>query len=159
MFKGASIKIGLVVMLLAAIFVYFGFKSVASFYAPDDPNIELTQDTISADSTQNLQPVLVEKPKKNGLLHQIDEITFSYSLKERTRGIISRINYFNLVMGKTETTITDASLRLLGYTIHEISECLFHVTNDNYDNFVMCPKVEEERGFFNNLTGSVVEPI
>jgi zona occludens toxin len=156
MFKGASIKIGIAVMIAASIFVYFGFKSVASFYTPDD--IETVETEVLIDNS-DLKPVLVKQQKKKGLLHQIDEITFSYSLKERSKGVISKVNYFNLIIGETQSIITDASLRLLGYSIHEISECLFHVTNDQYDAFVMCPKIEKKQGFFNTLTNPLVEKI
>jgi zona occludens toxin len=151
MFKGASIKIGIFVMCLCVVGVYFGAQVVAEMYQPEKlpDSVEVTS-TIS----NSRQTVQVEKPKKKGLLNQVDEITFSYSLKQRVKGVISRTNFFNIVMGQTQSLVTDSNLRLLGYKIHQISECLFHVTNDNFDQFIMCPKVEDEGGFFNNLTSS-----
>jgi hypothetical protein len=42
----------------------------------------------------------------------------------------------------------------MGYRVIEISECLYHLTNDNYDDFVMCSKPIPDKGFFEGLVSS-----
>jgi zona occludens toxin len=149
MFKGASIKIGFVLIVLAAIFVYFGAQDVVDMYAPDTL---ADSEIIQSETDDTNEKVKIIKVKK-GLLHKVDEITFSHSLKSRSNGVISRDFYFDISIGRTRSLITDSSLRLLGYSINQISECLFHVTNEDFDQFVLCNMPDREGGFFANLTG------
>jgi zona occludens toxin len=145
MFKGTSIKVGIIFCIAMAVFIFYGFKEVATMYQPEKlPEPEQL-------TTEELQTVKVVKKKNKGLLHQVDEIIFSYSLKERVNNVISRTNFFLIFKGETQSLLTDSDLRLLGYKIVQISECLYHFTNDNYDNFVMCPRSTEKKTFFDNL--------
>jgi zona occludens toxin len=151
MFKGASIKIGIISIIVLGILAYLGLSQVAEMYSPQKSEDELTELTETSETTQPLKKLEIIKPKKKGLLNNIDEINFAYSLKERTNGVIKRTSYFKLMKGSTESLISEFDLVLLGYKIKEISECLYHFTNDNFDEFIMCNKVTPDKGFFNNL--------
>lgn len=156
MFKGASLKVGCFSIIVLGILAYFGISQIANFYEPKQSEIELTENI----PVPTLLKVEIKKPKNKGLLNDMDEINFAYSLKERKNGIIKNTSYFKLLKGSSESLISEYDLSLLGYKIREISECLFHFTNDNYNNFVMCTKAIPDKGFFNNLVqGSNVEGI
>jgi zona occludens toxin len=148
MFKGVSIKIGIISIIVFGFIAYFGINQVAKMYQPEP---ELVKTSTSTELEPALKKAQVKAPKKRGLLNNVDEIIFSYSLKERSNGIIKRVSFFKIMKGSTETIISSPDLMLLGYKIHEITECLFHFTNDNFDDFVMCEKPIPDKGFFNNL--------
>jgi zona occludens toxin len=148
MFKGASIKVGIISIVVLGVLAYFGLSQLGDMYEPPKSEIVLTEELKTGPT---LQKVEIKKPKRKGLLTNMDEINFAYSLKERKNGVIKRTSYFKLFKGSTESLISEFDLILLGYSIHEISECLFHFTNDNYDEYVMCSKAVPDKGFFNNL--------
>jgi zona occludens toxin len=148
MFKGASIKVGIISIIVLGFLAYFGLSQIGDMYDP--PVSEIALNEVPAAST-TLQKVEIKKPKRKGLLNTMDEINFAYSLKERKNGVIKRTSYFKLLKGSSESLISEYDLVLLGYSIREISECLFHFTNDNFDEYVMCTKAVPDKGFFNNL--------
>jgi zona occludens toxin len=148
MFKGVSIKVGVISIVVLGILSYFGLSTIASMYDSPESEILLTKES-PPDS--NLKKVETKKRKMKGLLNNMDAVNFAYSLKQRKNGIINRISYFKIMKGSTESLISELDLNLLGYSIREISECLYHFTNDNYDQYVMCSKAIPDKGFFNNL--------
>jgi zona occludens toxin len=152
MFKGASIKIGLIAMIVLGLMAYFGLKQVATMYEPEVVQEEVIEPIDKADPTLTKVPKV--PAKKKGLLNNVDDIVFSYLIKERRDGVIRTTNYFLLTQGTTEAIISEYDLRQLGYKIVAISECLFHLTNDNYDDFVMCNKPIPDKGFFESLVKS-----
>lgn len=149
MFKGASIKIGIVFMICLAVGAYYGLKDVKTMYEPESAETEEMEAT--TDDTNELQKVAVVPKKKKGLLNNVDSIVFSHWMKMRRNGVISKTSYFKLEDGSTESTVTESDLQFMGYKVVQIAECLYHITNDNFDDYVMCNKAIPDKGFFDNL--------
>jgi zona occludens toxin len=153
MFKGASIKIGITLFIVLAIGAFFGLKKVGSYYGqteeiPESPQIISTIDS----STQLIStPTIL---KKVGFLSKVDSIVFSHSMRKRLNGFIKNEMFFYIVKDDSETLLSDSDLINLGYKIKTLTECLYHFTNDNYDQYIMCNKEPIDNNFFNNLVSS-----
>lgn len=153
MFKGIGIKIGIAAMIFFGIFAVYGLSQVKDMYNPPIEN-DNQQEIETVSNSGSGSDVRRVKNKKKDLLNQVDEIMFSYSHKKREGGKISKKNIFMLIMGSSQSFVTDSDLMVLGYEVKQISECLFHLTSPDYEKFVMCPRSTKEKTFFDELVKS-----
>ena len=149
-FKGASIKIGIFLIIVCSIVLYFGFKNVSEGFGQT-----AEQQIIEPDNIET-QPVKIrEERAKPSFLSSVDSLTLSHSLRSRINGITQTKYFFKLIKGDTEALVSDKDLVMMGYAFKVISECLLIITGNLFNEFVMCERVEIEKGFFESSLPTV----
>lgn len=158
--KGYGIKFGFVVFILALFLVAYLFQDLKKGYGfgeDDNTKAKLTKES----DGQSLEPSISKLPlkevkhqsdKARKFLSSVDSITFTHKMTIQTQGQKVSKSYFKVVKGDTEATISDSELKLLGYAIKTISECIFFIEGGGFSEFVFCGKREEPKGFFQDLT-------
>ncbi len=150
--KGIGIKMGIVVIILAIVFTYYGLKELASFYGMDgeveDAKPESSH-SIPNSRSESPSTVKVKAIKEPAIrfLSKAESVVIYFS-----SGIFPDVDLrYKVEYEKSSAVLTTKELRSLSYDITIVNECTARIVGEDYDSFVMCEREEKKKTWVEGL--------
>ena len=144
---GFGIKLGVVVVVVALVACYYGFKHLASYYGFTESD---SKQTIQQTNKQtNLQQVQSVQPKKDvfQFLAKAEGIYINFN-----NGHFPNVDYrFKVVFDDMEATFTTVELARMEYSLVPINECMVKIEGPDWKGFAMCQRDEIKQGWVESM--------
>lgn len=150
--KGYWVKTTPILMIVLALTAWWGSSQFSKLYQPNKAE-ESTKSNHSEikDTVLKIQnPPTVAPPKKKPFkfLSLAEKVTLSFN-----SGVWPKIDYrYKVTFKTTEATFSYEDMQRLGYSLEPINQCMVKIAGPDYEGFAMCPRPDEQRGWFEELT-------
>ena len=160
--KGLGIKVGLIFICCAAVFIYIGSGKVKKSYTPTELSSipSSSPPKTQSDPLQSTPSPHASTERKQAtriatqitFLAEAKNLFISHSIQTST----SLVNYYTVVFNDYEVQLTTDDLLVLGYTMQRVNDCLVKVSGSDFTGFFMCAKHDRDKGFLAGVSSEVV---
>lgn len=149
-----SIKLGIVLVLVALVGFYYGFKYMTSYYSQSSEEV---QPVISQQS--NLSPATISesvKPKEIfRFLSKSEGIWITGHFKTRySDGRVKEEYIFEILFDESIVHLNQLELGRLGYEVNHVNDCMVILKGDDFNGYALCQRQELKKGWVENMVTS-----